>query len=470
MRFFLGKPILVLVVLAVVSGAVVWLRPPLARTNLVVWCFADSHAKTYRDPMPLPGGGVGPSLLEQFEKESGISARVDLIGQRAEDVRLVSLFMSDADGAQVPDLCEIEVNSIGKYFHSEPDDVGLLPLDDFLKRSGYSGRILPSRLAACSRINPRTGRPIIFGIPNDVHPVTLTYREDLFDQVGVDPRQAHTWAQFQQLCLRFQQAQAALGHTDRHAMELPSSQPDVLVEMLLQQHVNIVDSSDRLNLLDPRVAETLAFYAQMVAGSDAVGVDTTPQSVVWIDDLARGRVCAVLTPDWRSDYIPRFAPQLAGKLRMMPLPVFRDGNAPTSTWGGTMVCIPRACTHQRDAWKLLETLYLSPEGNAARIAQGNTILPPLPEMWSNPIYHQPDPFYGGQKIAELYVDLARQVPQRILTPYTVDAQIGLSIILGKAENYIRQHGTDGLIAHCTSWLVETQDVLQQSIDFGKIAP
>jgi arabinosaccharide transport system substrate-binding protein len=470
MHFSPGKPIVVLMALAVVSGIGVWTRPPLARTELVLWCFADLHARTYRNPVPLPDGGLGPSLIEQFSESTGISARVDLIGQRAEDVRLISLFMSKGRSDLLPDLCEIEISSVGKFFHAAPADIGLLPLNDFLIRSGQYGRILPNRLATWSRIDPVTGRRIIFGIPHDVHPVTLTYRKDLFDEAGIDPQQARTWAQFQQLCLWFQQYQAAHGHPERHAMELPTSQPDALVQMLLQRHVNIVDASDHAQLLDPRVADTVAFYAQMVEGPAAIGVDTTPQSIVWIDDLASGRVCCVLTADWRAAYIQHFAPQLAGKLRMMPLPIFQKGDAPTSTWGGTMMGIPRACAHPQQAWELLEVLYLSARGNTAGIAQGNTVLPAVPDLWSDPIYHRSDPFFGGQKTSELYVALAPQVPQRDVTPYTVDAQVALSMILGKAEDYLRDHGPDGLIAHCAGWLAQTQDALQQRIDFEKLAP
>jgi len=470
MHFTPGKPILVLMVLAAISGVGVWTRPPLPRTDLVFWCFADSHARSYRNPMPLPNGGVGPSLIEQFQKSTGISVRVDLIGQRAEDVRLVSLFMSNAGGELVPDLCEIEISSVGKFFHAAPDDIGLLPLNDFLSRSGQQRRILPSRLATWSRIDPRTGRQIIFGIPEDVHPVTLTYRRDLFDEAGIDPGQARTWAQFQQLCLRFQQYQAAHGHAERHAMELLTSQPDDLVQMLLQRHVNIVDSSDHLHLIDPRVADTVAIYAQMVRGPGAIGIDTTPASIVWIDELASGRVCAVLTPDWRADYIPHFAPQLAGKLRMMPLPIFQEGDAPTSTWGGTMVGIPRAAAHPQEAWRLIELFCLSEQGDAARIAQANAIIPPVPDLWSNPIYHQPDPFFAGQKTSELYLGLAPQVPRREVTPYTVDAQIALAMVLGKAEDYVRDHGAAGLNARCADWLAQAQDVLQQRIDFEKLTP
>ena len=35
---------------------------------------------------------------------------------------------------------------------------------------------------------------MIFGVPHDVHPTTLTYRDDLFRQAGIDLSQAKTWS------------------------------------------------------------------------------------------------------------------------------------------------------------------------------------------------------------------------------------------------------------------------------------
>jgi len=44
---------------------------------------------------------------------------------------------------------------------------------------------------------------------------------------------------------------------------------------------------------------------------------------------------------------------------MMPLPRFDSEDAPTSTWGGTMIGIPRASNNPDLAWKLIKLLYLA---------------------------------------------------------------------------------------------------------------
>ncbi len=56
------------------------------------------------------------------------------------------------------------------------------------------------------------------------------------------------------------------------------------------------------------------------------------------------------------------------------------------------------------------------------------MLPAIPEYWNDPVYHQRDPFFaagvGGQRIGDLYISLARQIPERFVTPYTYRGRAG----------------------------------------------
>jgi len=460
-----------MLLLAVASGLAVYSAATPPRADLVVWCFAPTHANTYREPIPAtrPGEKEMPSLLEQFRLATGKTARVDLIVSRALDIRLVSLFMSDTRGPAVPDLCEIEIGAVGSFFRPPVDQVGLLPLNDYLDKSGQGGRILASRLAVWSKIDPRNGRQIIFGIPNDVHPITITYRKDLFDAAGIALAAAVTWPQLQEKCLAYQRWRDGHGGHNTRTLELGTSSTEHLIALLLQRHINVVDNANRVHFDDPRVADTVAFYAQMVAGKNAIAGDVPSWQGMWAKALAAGEVSAILTPDWRAGYLrdPDVAPDLAGKVRMMALPVFDAGDAPTSTWGGTMAGIPRNCAHPDDAWKLLELLYLSPQGEAARLAAKSGIIPPLPDAWENPLYHQADAYFGGQKVNELYIALARQLPQRYVTPFSVQAQYSLTLVLHRAIGYIEARGAAGLRDACAGWLGQAQRDLQQRIDFAR---
>ena len=99
---------------------------------------------------------------------------------------------------------------------------------------------------------------------------------------------------------------------------------------------------------------------------------------------------------------------------MMALPRFDPGDAPTGTWDGTMAGIPKASRHPDEAWAMIEWFYLSDAGIEARYRETN-IIPPLRDAWDNPIFHQPDPLYGGQKTGERFIELADQVPPKYTT-------------------------------------------------------
>jgi arabinosaccharide transport system substrate-binding protein len=472
-RFSLGKPIFVLLLAAAISSVAIWNHPAPPRADLVLWTFDQTNARIYRDRFPDTLRGVTPSLAEQFEQRFGLHVRISLIGEMGENIRLASAFMSQAD-EQTPDLCEIEIHSVGQFLRPPCDDVGLLPLNDFLEKSGWGRRIVGSRFAPWSKIDPRTGQQIIYGVPADVHPVTITYRKDLFDEAGIDLEGAKTWYEFQDRCLSFQRYWVAHGHRDRRAIALSTGAPDEIVEMLLQRHINLIDRNEKLHFTDPKLLETAIFYAQLLAGPRAIGADVSA-GVGWTEDLARGNVCAVCTPDWKAGYIREFSPELAGKVRMIPMPKFEESDAPTSTSGGTMIGICRSCPDPEQAWKLLEFLYLSPQANEARIAAGDDILPAIPDYWNESVYHQHDPFFagagGGQDVGDLYIHLAGEIPERFVTPYTFQAELVLLAVLHRAEEYVGNHGgTDGLSQPLSAWLAEAQDDMQRRIDFGNIEP
>lgn len=456
----LGRPILALLLAVVASGIAILRQPATVRPNLVVWSFAETHVAAMRG-----------ALLDQFRARTGITAGVSLMGQMGENIRLSSAFMSGSAGPAVPDLCEIEIHSMGQFLRPPVDDIGLLPLNEYLRQSGWDNRMIASRFAPWSKVDPRTGRRLIYGVPEDVHPVTITFRKDLFDEAKIDPRQAKTWGQFQDMCLAFENYWANHGRPDRRALGLSTNSSDDLVEMLLQRRVNLIDSSNRLHLMDAKVLETVIFYAELVAGPRAVAAEPSP-GVEWTEDFARGDICAVCTADWKVDYLRQFTPELAGKVMMMPLPRFEPGDAPTSTLGGTMVGICRTCPHPDEAWKLLEFLFLSPEAHRAAIAEGDDILPAIPGYWIDPAYHKSNPFfYGGQSIGELYVSLAPEIPERIVTPYSYQAELALAVVLRRAVEYVGARGDAvGLNDACAGWLAEAQDDIQRRIEFGKFEP
>ena len=111
MSFPLGKPILVMIAVAALTGVAVLLRPTPPPTDLTVWVFADPHAREYRNlcrsaPHPFP---------------SRIS--IETVPTLPLNMRLTSLFNTGSTGASPPDVVEIEIASIPRYFRAPAAEV-----------------------------------------------------------------------------------------------------------------------------------------------------------------------------------------------------------------------------------------------------------------------------------------------------------------------------------------------------------
>jgi arabinosaccharide transport system substrate-binding protein len=462
MTFPLGKPILLMLCIAVAGSVAMSLAPRASRADLRVWVYADQQAETYRQGVArLPNDHSA-----EFAPLAGHTIEISLIAQRALNVRMMAMLLAGPAAAPPPDVCEVDIGSIAAYLNGPIDDIGLLPLNDFIRRDGLEKGFVASRWAAYTCLDPRTGRRVIFGLPHDVHPVTLTYRKDLFNAAGLDPSAATTWPQLQAICLRYQSWQRAHGNPDAAAIQIPTSASEVLLAMLLQRHVNLVDDSDNVHLADPLVVSTVCFYARLCAGADRIAIEPTPGAGLWARDVGAGRVAMIVTPDWRIAELKDELPELAGKLRMMPLPRFDPSDAPTSTWGGTMGAIPRRCADPERAWTLLKYLYCSP---ASLSAQSSPIIPADLQLWGDPSLHRPDPYFGGQAIGSMYIDLAAHLPERIVTPYSILAQAELTVVLRRAVDLARQDpGADPLQSAVAQWLRDGAADLQQRIAFGNL--
>lgn len=480
MPFAPGRPLLVLLVVALVSGVAVAFRPAPERPTLDYWIFAEAHRYELRP------------ILDGFARDRGITYDLDLVAGSALGARLESLFMSQARGPQVPDLVNLEIHQVGRFFRPPVEGMGMLDLTDFFETRGerriassddpgragwaarhadggiyvhdgrawrrdaartrgdtWKDRIIGARFAPWMR----SGR--IMGAPQDVHPMTITYRDDLFRAAGVDLAACRTWREFHRACLTMQEHWRAQGVQPRHAMELFEAGCDLVQLMLLQRGVNLVEADGRVRLADPLVAETLAFYATLVAGPERIGVDAGLNIAVELD---AGSICACFTPDWRIFYLRHHAPadddgdpRMQGRLRMMPLPRFSEGDAPTSTWGGTCTIIPRTCPDPELAFAAIERCFYSREACDARLAI-NSMLPPLPELWDHPLLHRDDPLFGGQRINELFIELAAHLPQRVMTPATSLAMEALTQVQAKAVTHVRTQGADGVEERCRAWL------------------
>lgn len=480
MAFHLGRPILVMIALAGVAAVANALKPAPPKRDLEFWLFSYLHADTFRGKattQPSAQPSTQPTLVEIFEKRENRRVDVRLINMRAIETRMLSLMMSDAKGETVPDVFSIDVSSVGKFFRFPPDKIGLYPLEKFLDRpidpsnpaETWRSRLPANRLATWTRGNH------VFGIPYDIHPGLMAYRGDLFDEAGVDLAACRTWEEFHQACIKYRQYWTSKGRPDFFALEASDTNAGALWPMILQRHINLVDSDLKPHLTDPKVVDSVVRYARMVAGPGTIGTASSPGGWNWIKDLEQGALSVFILPDHRIGYLRRSASKdrngkflLEGKLRMMPLPVWEPGDARTTTTGGTMAAIPKNAADPEASWKLIEQFYLSDAGLKAR-AENSDVLPPDKRGWSAARYHQPDPLFSGAKPHELLMELAGEFPAYHATPFSGAAQNALANVLQTQVRMVKAGASDAeQRAQAIKELEEEETYIKRLINFSAL--
>jgi ABC-type glycerol-3-phosphate transport system substrate-binding protein len=127
--------------------------------------------------------------------------------------------------------------------------------------------------------------------------------------------------------------------------------------------------------------------------------------------LNTGKYVTTVSADWYLGYFRSRVPSAEGLWRAQPLPVWKqDRQQPnTSCAGGTGNCLLKASQFQAQAWEWMKFTMTSLEGNLRRY-EINRYYPQLKEALKDKRLHVPDSYFSGQDLAQLFHDVAPNMP------------------------------------------------------------
>ena len=147
-----------------------------------------------------------------------------------------------------------------------------------------------------------------------------------------------------------------------------------------------------------------------------------------------GTVIASILPDWQAGTWKANLPGLAGKVKLMRLPAWERGGRRTSVSGGTCIAITKTSPDFAESWAAAKYLYLSPRV-AESLYRSTYIISPVKAFWQLPFYHEPDLYFSGQKVGQLYIAEAPHVPPRVSSPYMLLAMERMTALLVTLHAY-----------------------------------
>jgi arabinosaccharide transport system substrate-binding protein len=104
-----------------------------------------------------------------------------------------------------------------------------------------------------------------------------------------------------------------------------------------------------------------------------------------------------------------------------------------------MLGIPKRVKDFDSAWRYAKNLYLSSD-LASALFRTTGIISPVKRHWTDPVYDEPSPYFGGQPYGRLYIGAAPEVPPRTSSPYNALAQIKMADSALALKGYAQQYG------------------------------
>jgi len=413
--FSLG--VLIILALAAVSSAlVVWLPSEESR-GVQFWVFHRGYRDTYM-----------PQINEWNRTRPETPFAVTLLASSPLERRILSGFLA---GTPVGDLIALHNGILPKVFLGPVDQIGLLDITERLHAEGLYEQINEPSFSIM------TSRGRIFGLPHDVHPVLLAYRADIVEAAGIDMLRIETWEDYFRVLRPLMVDNDGDGRPDRYPLSLSETRIDILTMLILQNDGELFDEQDRPIFANERNAETLSRIIPWLTGPDRATVNV-PWTAAGHKQMLDGLVIGAIATDFILGVWKLENPQLAGKMKLMPLPAFERGGRRTSTRGGSMIGINKRSPYIEESWEMSKALLLSAEG-AEQIWRETNVLSPVKALWDEPFYHEADPFFCGQRVGTLYIEAAPHVPTRPSSPYAETVYAYLSNTAMALRAYAEKH-------------------------------
>lgn len=359
---------------------------PVAAQELELWTFVNTHARWFREQ------------AERYQAEVNADFNLEVIEIAYADLHDRLLISIQSGGVGAPDIADVEQGRFGSFLRGGGDP-GFVELNALLDAGGHTENLVSARQALYTSMGS------VYGIEHALTPVVLYYRADVWEGAGFDPQSFVTWDDF---------VDAGRAIVAENPDVVPLHIHNGLHELLLRQQGHdyfnadgevTIDSEASIALMD----WLLALKAEGVAGDPPTG------DALWAA-FKDGTLISMVGADWYAGFFKDNAPELAGKWKAAPLPVFEEGGRRTSVWGGTGATVVETSPNAEEALSFLEFSMLSVEGNVRRFELTNLFPPYIPAM-DNARLHAADEYFSGQDLGELFADVGPEAPPQWQSPF-----------------------------------------------------
>ncbi|CAE6920549.1 ABC transporter substrate-binding protein [Vibrio sp. B1FLJ16] len=354
-------------------------------------------------------------LLPNFEKETGI--KVDYLMNNHGDHH-TKLTTNLATGSGAGDVIVVDVEKIGPFVASG----GLVNLSEKYGADKYADSFAPYAWA-----QGKGADGSVYGMPVDLGPGVMYYRTDIFENAGIDVKEAiKDWDSYIAAGekLKAQNVQLIASAADVAQAIIFTTVPEG-EGLYFDKDGNPVVTSERF---------VHAFEVAKEIREKGLDGKILAWSNEWYEGFRNGTLATQLSGAWLLGHLNNWiAPDTAGKWGVSNLP---DGIY--GSWGGSFLSIPTQSTKQDEAWKLIE--YMTTRRDV-QLKHFETIaaFPANVTTYDDALFEEEMPFLGGQKARLLFAEVAQNI--KPVSPAKGD-HVARSIVLENALMEVLDEGKD----------------------------
>lgn len=255
-----------------------------------------------------------------------------------------------------------------------------------------------------------------YGMPWDSGPVVLFYRRDIFEQAGVNAETIQTWEDY------YEAAQTIMTETGVPMLQQATAQNNArLFEILMwQRGLGYIDPQDGSVILDrdEGILEILEFMGRFWQENLAVNAEEWTDA--WYRNFNDGGVATHPGAVWMGTFFKDWmAPDAAGQWGVIRLPAWEAGGSQASNDGGSTLTILELSNQKDAAWAYAE-FHLGRTDSQLTMYRETDIFPSLETTYDDPLFDEPDPYFGDQVVRRIFAEVVQEVPEAGI--YNVDYQ------------------------------------------------
>ncbi|MFI9783146.1 ABC transporter substrate-binding protein [Kitasatospora sp. NPDC051984] len=286
--------------------------------------------------------------------------------------------------------------------------------------SGDTGKYLDWTVAASSA----GGK--VYGIPVDTGPMALYYRTDLFQKFGIAKPPA-TWDEYAADAEAVHNADpgVAFGTAPQDAYDMAA-----LTWQTGKSWFGTQGSSWQVSVDNPGTQKVAAYW-QGLKDKKQVMNNGNAWDPAFGKASEAGKVMTFVNAAWAVPGIKGDLKDLSGKWAVAPLPTWSAGETTSSNSGGSATSVLTGCKTPKEAEQFAAFLSGDPDAVSTGITVGG-LYPASKAGLDNPLLSQGDPYFGGQKIYDVFKQSAANVPANwVVGPTFGQVEADYSDAIGK---------------------------------------